>query len=289
MKVIPIALAAHYATGSTTIADALEIIRTDGVAMRLTSAVRDSIVDGQTYSAEQGFTISSLESSSGLAVGNLELTTPDDGTLFDPLDIKAGIWANARFRIFRYNYMSPGDGIDTLMTGTFGEITLPDSSIKIELRGPQQKLQQTVGNASSKTCRARFCDFPSPAGNNFCRLDVAGYTYAGTVTSVTDNGTFSAAGMSQGDGGFTEGILTWTSGANLGLRAKIRAYASKTFELVLPMARDVVIGDTFDAVIGCAKRFEEDCVARFENALNFQGEPHRPGVDALTASPIPDA
>lgn len=291
MKVIPIALADHYATGSTTIAEAIEIIRTDGTAFRFTSAVEGDEVDGEFYSAEQGFTVSSVVLTSGLAVDNMELTTIDDGTLFDVLDIKAGIWSNAAFRIFRYNYMSPADGIDTLITGTFGEITLPQGSIKIELRGLQQKLQQTVGSASTKTCRARFCDFPEPAGNNLCTLDVAGFTYSGTVTGVTDNGVFAASALAQTGSEFTEGIVTWLTGANAGLRAKVRVYdgGTKTFTLVLPMARDVEIGDTFEAVIGCSKRLEEDCFTRFDNAVNFQGEPHRPGVDALTASPIPDA
>lgn len=291
MKTIPINLQAARDTGSTTEADAIEIIRTDGQAFRFTSAVEDSIIDGDVYNASQGFTVSSISITSGLAVDNMELTTIDDGTLFDVLDIKAGIWSNAKFRIFRYDWSNPANGIDPLIAGTFGEITLPQGAIKVELRGLQQKLQQTVGNASSKTCRARFCDYPSPAGNNLCRLDVASFTYAGTVTSVTDNGTFSASALSQTGSEFTEGLVEWVTGANAGLLAKVRVYtgATKTFNLVLPMARDVQVGDTFNAVIGCSKRRDEDCFDRFDNAVNFQGEPDRPGVDALTSSPIPDA
>lgn len=292
MKTIPIALQAVRDTGNTTEADAIEIIRTDGQAFRFTSAVSDSTIDGDLYSAEQGFAVSSIDISAGLAVDNMELTTADDGTLFDPLDIKAGIWANARFRIFRYNWASPSDGIDPLIAGTFGEITIQDGAIKVELRGLQQKAQQTVGNASSKTCRARFCDFPAPAGNNLCRLDVADFTYSGVVTSITDNGQFIASGMAQTGTEFSEGVMTWvgSSSENSGLTVKIREYdgTTKTFKLVLPMARDVQIGDEFEAVIGCQKRRDEDCFTRFDNVVNFQGEPDRPGVDALTASPVPD-
>jgi uncharacterized phage protein (TIGR02218 family) len=291
VKTLPIAIEDHYATGSTTLADAIEIIRTDGQEFRFTSAVQDSVIDGDVYSASQGFAVSSVVVSAGLSVDNMELDTIDDGTLFDVLDIKAGIWSNAKFRIFRYNWSAPEDGIDPLIAGTFGEITLPLGAIKIELRGLQQRLQQEVGNASSKTCRARFCDFPSPAGNNLCRLDVAGFTYAGTVTSVVDAGEFSASALAQTGSEFTEGIVVWVTGDNAGLFAKVRVYtgATKTFDLVLPMARPVQVGDTFNAVIGCSKRRDEDCMTRFDNAVNFQGEPDRPGVDALTSSPIPDA
>lgn len=291
MKVIPIALQVARDTGSTTEADAIEIIRTDGQAFRFTSADTDSTIDGDLYSAQQGFTVSSIDITAGLSVDNMELTTIDDGTLFDVVDIKAGIWANAKFRIFRYNYMSPGGGIDPLIAGTFGEITLPEGAIKIELRGLQQKAQQTVGNASSKTCRARFCDFPAPAGNNLCRLNVASFTYFGTVTDVVGDLGFNAAGMAQTGTEFSEGIVIWLTGLNAGLKAKVRTYNGtlKRFTLVLPMARGIGFGDTFQAVIGCSKRLEEDCFERFDNVINFQGEPHRPGVDALTASPVPDA
>jgi hypothetical protein len=71
--------------------------------------------------------------------------------------------------------------------------------------------------------------------------------------------------------------------------AKIRTFASDTFNLVLPMTRDVEIGDEYETIVGCTKRRDEDCFTRFDNVVNFQGEPDRPGVDALTASPIPDA
>lgn len=289
MKVIPIALAAHYATGSTTYADAMVITRTDGQIFRFTGTDRDSVIGGQTYSAAQGLDASSIVQSAGLSVDNLELTTIDDGTLFDVLDINAGIWRNAKFLIFRYNYESPSDGIDPLLAGTFGEITTMQSSIKIELRGLQQGLQQTVGNVSTKTCRARLADYPTPAGNNLCRLEPEPWTVTGSITSVTSQGVFADSGRAEAEDWFTEGIIEFTSGANAGLPAKVRKFASGQFELSIPMVFDVEVGDTYTVIAGCTKRWAEDCVAKFDNGINFQGEPHRPGIDALTASPVPDA
>jgi uncharacterized phage protein (TIGR02218 family) len=35
---------------------------------------------------------------------------------------------------------------------------------------------------------------------------------------------------------------------------------------------------------GCDKRFET-CTSRFQNAVNFRGEPHLPGTDLLTRYP----
>jgi len=39
-------------------------------------------------------------------------------------------------------------------------------------------------------------------------------------------------------------------------------------------------GDKYRAVIGCDKRFET-CIKKFNNAVNFRGEPHVPGYDEL--------
>ena len=45
----------------------------------------------------------------------------------------------------------------------------------------------------------------------------------------------------------------------------------------------IAIGDAFTAVAGCQKRHDVDCRDKFGNLLNFQGEPHLPGIDALTS------
>jgi uncharacterized phage protein (TIGR02218 family) len=46
----------------------------------------------------------------------------------------------------------------------------------------------------------------------------------------------------------------------------------------------VVAGTVVEIREGCDKRFET-CVARFDNAVNFRGEPHLPGTDLLTRYP----
>ena len=87
-------------------------------------------------------------------------------------------------------------------------------------------------------------------------------------------------------GWFAEGILTFTSGANAGLSQKVKSYdALGNFVLSLPMYSNLTVGDAFSVVAGCRKRLAEDCFAKFDNVLNFQGEPHLPGIDNLTAPP----
>jgi uncharacterized phage protein (TIGR02218 family) len=275
MKTLPTALATHYAGGTTTLADLLKITRKDGAVYAFTSASEDVTIAAQLYTSAQGLDISSIEVSAGLAVDNLELTTLDDGTLFTKLEVLSGKWRNAAFEISRYNWASPSDGVEVRMVGTIGEVHLNRGSIVAELRGLQQALQQPIGSVSSKTCRARL-------GDAMCTKSLTTFTFTGTVTSAASQQVFTASAMAQAANYFAEGLLTWTSGPSNGLTVKVKSFATGgVFTLSLPMLSAISAGHTFSVIAGCQKRLE-DCRDKFSNVLNFQGEPHLPGIDQLT-------
>lgn len=294
MKAIPAALQAHYESGATCMADAILIQREDGQLFGFTGHDKPLVMNlapwasaswdlaAETafeFDASQGLDVSTIVTTAGFNVDNLDLTTLDDGTLFDRDDVLAGRWRNAKFRIFRYRWdvaTTIEDDVETLIRGTFGEITLGDTTITIELRGIAQKLQQPVGIVSQQTCRARYGE----QGLGKCNKDVSAESFALTVTAVADKQTFTASGATQGDDYFGEGIVTWDTGNNAGVAQKVRAFTGGEFTLVLPMVLNIQVGDTFTALRGCRKRLS-DCVGR-SNAVNFQGEPHRPTVDDIT-------
>lgn len=290
MKTLPTAYAAHLAGACTTIATALRITRTDGTVYGFTNCGQDVVIDGVTYLANPGLDVTTVEQSAGLGVDNLELTTFHDESVFTTMDVAAGKWTNAAFYMFRYNWRSPSDGIEPMLAGTLGEPEIRQTTLVVELRGLQQYLQQSIGNVSTKTCRARFADYPTPNGNNRCRLAAADWTVAGTVTAVTDaRRQFTAAGLTQADDWFAEGVVTWLTGDLTGQSGKVKAFASGgVVTLLLPTISDIAVGDTFTILAGCRKRLDEDCAAKFSNTLNFQGEPHRPTTDQLTATGTPN-
>lgn len=284
MKTIPAGLASHIAGDLTTLAYGLKITRTDGVVYAFTSHDKDATISSVDYLASPGLDVTSIVTAANMAVGNLELTTLHDGTVFTTADVLGGVWRNAAFIIFRYNWDDISDGIDTLLAGTLGEVELRRNTVKAELRDLRQYLQLSVGEASSKTCRYRL-------GDSRCGIDLGSpndWTVTGTITSVTSNQVFSDTSRSEADGWFDEGEFTWVSGDNAGLSQKVKTYAlagspaSGQFTLALPMLGAVQVGDTYTVHAGCKKRLEEDCRDKFDNVINFGGEPHRPGIDALT-------
>ena len=275
MKSLPTALAAHIATRDTTLATALKITRTDGQVFGFTTHDLDDTVAGVTYSSNPGLDVTDIVLAADAAVGNLQLTTLHDGTTFTLADVLGGVWRNAAFVIFRYNWANPSNGIDILLAGTLGEFTLLRNSVTAELRDLRQYLQQSVGDASSKTCRARL-------GDARCEKDITAFTYTGALTAVAGNQLFSDSARTEPDGWFDEGEMTFTGGANNGRSVKIKTFVGGAFTLAMPVFAPLAIGDTYRAVAGCRKRLQEDCRDKFDNVLNFVGEPHRKGINNLT-------
>lgn len=280
MKSPPAGLAAHYALDVTSLAYGLKIVRADAQVYGFTSFDRDQTISGVLYTASPGLEVTAIELSAALNVDNLELTTLDDGAVFSKADVFDGLWRNAAFTLFAYNWANLSDGIDIKLVGTLGEGEILRSTVMFELRGLQQALQQPVGDVSTMTCRARL-------GDARCRKDLTAFRFTGAVTTAGQQ-TFTASAMAQATDYFTEGQIDWLTGVNAGRSRKVKAHVSGgVFTLALPMLLPVSIGDTFRATAGCMKRLMQDCGPKFANVLNFVGEPHRPTMNDLTKPATP--
>lgn len=284
MRTIDAGLLAHYQTGRTTLAWGIKITRTDTLTYGWTSHQRDVTISGQLYRAGPGLEVSALTTSAGLSVDSAEMTVLPDDSDVTIESILAGRWDGATFELCRFDWSQVTPVRDVLQRGTLGPMQPRRGAYVVELRGLQHYLQQPVGSVSSKTCRARL-------GDAMCRVTLASFTVTGTLTAVTSQTVFTDTSRTEADHYFAEGVLTWTGGNNSGLAFKVKAYdgATDTFTLSTAPIGAVQVGDTYSVVAGCRKRLAEDCVAKFSNAVNFQGEPHRPTLDTLTAPPEVDA
>lgn len=292
LSTIPAALLAHILGGTTRLATGLQIVRLDGDIFAFTSHDVDDSLSSITYTANPGLQASDIMISANASVGNLELTTLHDGTLFTTMDIFNGAWTNAAFTIFRYNWSNLVDGIDTLLVGTFGEAKIQLNTVVVELRDLRQYFQQNVGAASTRDCRYRLGSTDKNNGG-LCLKDLTSFTTTSTITSAASNRQFTDSALAVADDFFGDGEISFSSGPNsgAGIRRKIKTYSSatKTFTLWLPFYGTVAAGQVYTAIAGCRKRRSEDCLTKFNNVLNFGGEPDRKGLDDLTqAAPAPN-
>lgn len=290
-KTIPASLLAHYALGTTTVAHAIFLEREDGEQFGFTDHDEDDVVDGFTYECgDPGFTWDDITIATGLDVGNMRMRVLHTGNIFTSADLLHEKWKNTRFTMFRYNHQAnPITDVDECLAGHFGEIEILNNELVIELHDLRRFMNETVGAARSKTCRYRLGSTTMATGG-LCMKDIsaAPFTVPFTVTHITGTGrtVFRAAALSASehpDDWFGEGSVEFLTGNLAGVHKKIYAYDDDgTFTLSLPTFAAIQIGDTGTAVVGCRKRFTEDCVVKFQNGVNFGGEPHSRNVDTLT-------
>lgn len=267
------ALSAHLGQEVTSLATLWRLSRRDGVVMTFTDHDRDIVFDGRVYQARSGFTPTSVVSAAGLAADNLDIQSVLDSADISEDDLLAGVYDGATVEILMVNHADPAMDVLHLRKGVIGEVRLSGQGFVAELRGLTAALSQTIGQLYSPSCRADL-------GDDRCRVGLGAYTVTGTVGSVIDRRSFVDAGRGEADGWFANGLLRWTSGGNAGAEMEVRGFASGRFQLMLPMPREIALGDGYRVQAGCDKRFAT-CRDRFANQSNFQGEPHVPGTDYL--------
>lgn len=112
----------------------------------------------------------------------------------------------------------------------------------------------------------------------------------GVVDTVTDNVTFTLDIDEDRavDDWFALGALTFETGLNEGVSIEVRQWVQSTKEitLFLPTFFDIQVGDKVRVYPGC-DHLIATCSTKFDNVINFRGEPLIPGQDA--AMYYPDA
>jgi len=277
MKTATSQLAAHIAGEATTLATCWKVTRKDGAVFGFTDFDRDLTIDDAVYQARTGYTRSAIHAISDLSVDNLDIESALDSEALAAPDLRAGIWDNAEVLIFLVNWNLLSQGKIILKRGTIGQVELKDTVFKAELRGLTQALAQQIGELYTPDCRADL-------GDARCKIDLAALTVSSTVTAAEDRYGFTDTARTEADDYWSGGLIIWTSGANIGRKMEIRSFASGAFDLFLPMPSEIAVGDGYAIQPGCDKSFS-NCCSRYNNAVNFRGEPHVPGTDAVLNYP----
>ena len=230
------------------------------------------------YQARSGYTRSAIHTIANLAVDNLDIESAIDSETLSAADLRAGVWDGATVEIFLVNWANLANGKIILKRGTIGEVELKDTVFRAELRGLSQVLSQQIVELYTADCRADL-------GDTRCKVNLAALTVTGAITSVTDRRSFTDASRAEAANFWNGGLLTWTSGANVGRMMEVKAFASGgAFTLFLPMPSTVLVGDNYSLRPGCDKKFST-CKNRYSNVKNFRGEPNVPGNDQVLAYP----
>ena len=284
MKTLPPALAAHLASGATTLCWCWRLSRRDGTRLGFTDHDRALTFDGTPFEAATGFTASEIKDTVGLSVDNLEVSSALTSDHLVEADLAGGLYDDAAVEIFRVNWADPAQRV-LLRSGSLGEVRRSGIAFSAEIRGLAHYLQQPKGRLYQYTCDADL-------GDARCTIDKFGPRFQGqaSVLTVASPRAFTAAGLGAfANDWFTRGLLTFTSGAAIGQQIEVKAHAlsasgSVSIELWAPARLPLVTGQAFTVTAGCDKSIPT-CSAKFANAVNFRGFPHMPGNDFMIAGP----
>lgn len=287
MKTLPAHITAGITSRASTLARCLRIERLDGQVFAFTEHDADIDFDGDTYLASGALSLSTTKLSGDLAVDDSEAQGAQEATGIGQSEVLAGLFDGARWQLFEVDWTQPWLGANPLGWGWFGRVRAVGQRVTAELLGPTVQLQRAIGEIYQPGCRANL-------GDARCKVSLAAHTFSGEVTAVTDNRVFDVTGAGSppdsltpptgDDAYFAGGLLTWTSGANEGVSMEVSSLEGSTLTLLLPMPTDVEAGDTFTLVAGCDHTITT-CRDRFNNVLNFRGEPHAPVSDDTIKGP----
>jgi len=274
VKALDSATLAHLAGEELTLSTCWKIEADGQAAVGFTDHDSDLVVSGLTFSALGGYAPTSIQSTSGLSVDNLDIQGLLSALGITDADIQAGIYDYAEVWIFQVNWADVTQVIP-LKYGHLGEVRTNDSFLA-EFRSLSQLLSQTIGSTITPDCRAQL-------GDSECGVTLSGFTVTGSVVAVTDRSKFTDTTRTEADNYFKYGLLTWTSGNNSGYSMEVKLYTLSTgeFEIFEPMPFDVQAGDGYSVYAGCDKFFST-CKAKFNNVINFRGEPHVPTQDQIS-------
>lgn len=275
-RVLPAAIEVMRQSGFLSLAWALEIESLYGQTLRYCGTSRDHVIEGDTYTAVPGMSVSSIANTLGMEVDNLKSTMGDNGDILQA-DVLDGLWDGAPYRLFLFNPLDPSDGIVPWHYGTVANIEPRIGAFDCEHRDWRQALHQNTTPTHQYACTYEL-------GDARCKADLSNFTFAAVVTSVTNAYTFTCSGLAQAATFFSNGRLQFTLGANAnGLSSQIwrRVRLHETggvLTMQLPLVRPVSIGDEILIVAGCTHRPDEDCRDKFDNKVNYGGCDTKPLV-----------
>ena len=247
-----------------------------GDIYRWTTADIDVTYDGNLYkSGSSLIKRGTIKNVLGVSVDALDITlypSPTDTISNIKLStaiLSFGFLDNATLELrkcFFSDWNTPVGNV-ILFMGTVSDIVGTGTQIDIQIKSKLEILNaQVPRNLYQSSCINSVYDSMCQA--NKAAVTSSGVVTSGTVSSVLTNASF-------GNGFFDLGVLTFTSGANTGVKRTVKKYASSTFIFSLPLPNTPSNGDGFSVFPGCDNTMAT-CSSKFGNFINFRGMPFIP-------------
>lgn len=277
MRNLPALLEAELQGAAYGICRLVEITRKNGTVLRIAESQTDLTVDGETFTRARGFRVSSLPFRLNAASNSaeFEISVVDGGTP-DPDDLRNGLFDSAEVVISAASHLIPANGKIDLFRGNFGDITLTDAGlVHVRVMGLLSRADRLLVEHYSPMCRTFF-------GDARCKVDLGPLTQSATVTAISGfDIIISGAAAAQPDDYWNLGLVIPTSGPGVGDAFETRDWiaGSALIKTYLPAVGKLYVGNSVNLTPGCDFT-RAMCNDRWNNIINYRGEPWVPGEDA---------
>jgi uncharacterized phage protein (TIGR02218 family) len=248
------------------------ITRRDGQVYRIAESDVPITIGGQTWQVVPGIMISAVKHTSNGEMPSCQIVAVHNrGTVLDSNDIDIGLFDSAAVQIYivdRMNLTTP----KLLFTGAIGDISYSiENQVSLDVKGPAAFAKILMTQKRSPMCRTDLFSV-------LCGVNPVSYAVHTTITAIVDQFNFKVTGVSQPDGWFNQGVFVLDSGTSL--QAANWTQSTQTVTTYLPSFRLLTIGGSLTMYPGCDKTMTATGCAKFNNQINFQGEPHFTGTAA---------
>ena len=256
------------------------MVANDGTAVRVALNYPVDLImsNGEVYLGGQDSQGSSRSSVIDGGASTIDVGFSDSLDTATRAEIESGKWDDAQVFEFATDWANPVEDEEEINLYTMGPVTESDGLFSITLMGIKDKLNQSNGRTHTPSCLWVFADEHLDTGviasdKSRCKLAGAPFKVSGTITHVTDAGTFRDDTRGEAADYFGNGEIIFTSGENLGLsRRNVKAYAADgTITTNAPFYYLPQVGDSYTMIAGCRKRGPEDCTTKFSNRKRFGG------------------
>lgn len=256
-----------------TLVKCLKIILANGKILAFTEYSKDLNIDNIIYKASNGFFENKNQQHCDVTPNNEEIVAFVENNDIKKEDIIAGIFDDARVDIFYVDYENIEYGKIIITSGFIGTINFDNNKIYLSINGILSLMDKTIGETYSPLCRAKFCD-------KKCSLNAEKYTFLGKIKNIISEiefNCFESEITNKKTNYFKYGLIKFTSGKNKNSIAEIKQSVGSNIVLNSKLLYNLEENDEFEIFAGCNKKFNT-CIEKFNNAINFRGEPNLPGT-----------
>lgn len=253
-----------------TVATFWRIYRRDGVALAFTSHDRDLTFGGLTHLAAPGMVPAAIRLTAELSNDSAEAQGALSHDSIREGDLAAGLFDEAAIEIGAVDWLTRDH--HTLYAGHIGRIEDDSTQFAAELRSAKSLLEQDLVPRTSPTCRAEFC---GPG----CGLSPVGFTTIQPLAGI-DYENNRVCILNIGGEAYIDGRVRFMAGPQTGISLGIIDFEDDWLVLDRPLVKGTALGTRVELREGCDHTIAT-CADRFDNAINFRGEPFLPGNDLL--------